>query len=95
MHVEALRLHGCGIVHIAVFNRRRLPELDAILKNALNWLFKTFGLDYIGSWIPAFNSPAIKLAVRLGMTYDGVLRRVMVYNGKPTDALVYSIARGA
>ncbi len=85
--------HFNANVHVIVFRRKNLPELDDMLKALGNWMFRTFDLRILSSWIPAFNTGAQRLCDRLGFTLDGVTRSSLVYNGELVDAFVYSITR--
>lgn len=81
------------IAHIIVFNRRRLPHLEAQLDGTLQWFFATFSPAYVAAWIPSRNVAAISLMKRLGWNLDGIIRGLMLYYGKRTDAYIYSISR--
>jgi len=90
MELDSIRPGHAAFTHIVVFSRRRFPELENALTDALNWAFRTFKLKYINAWIPAFNTPALNLATRLGFVEEGILRAQFVYNGEATDAIVMS-----
>ena len=80
-------------VHIVVFRRRRVKDLDETLKALIPWAFNTFHMDIIAAWIPDFNKPARWMAERMGLRFDGILRGFGVYSGGRVDLHVYSIAK--
>lgn len=93
MWITDVEQGGYASAHITVFRRRRVPQLDRIISEAVEWAFRAFGLAYMASWIPSFNRPAVGLAQRLGWNYDGLIRGVLRYNGERTDAHVFSLSR--
>ena len=90
---ENVAPNGYGMIHIIVFNRRHLSNLEDILRAAARWAFSTFKLAYLAAWIPVHNAAALSLVQRLGWNLDGHLRGVMIYCGKRVDAAIYSISK--
>lgn len=90
---EGIRPGGVATVHIAIFNRRAISDLQEKLMGIARWAFATFQLSGLNAWIPAHNTLAIRLLTRLGWHIDGIIRRLMSFNGVPTDAVVFSLLR--
>lgn len=91
LYGEDLRPGQMGTVHIAVFNRRAVKDLDAMLTATAAWAISTFQLAGLNTWVPAHNKLALRLMDRLDWHLDGIIRRLMIFDGVPTDAFVYSL----
>jgi hypothetical protein len=89
VYAENIEPGGNAYIHIVVFNRRRLPDLDEQLRGLIHYAFEVFKLGYMSAWLPAFNTAAINLVTRLGFHFDGIIRLAGVYGGKRTDILIY------
>lgn len=93
MYAENVAKGGCPVVHIVVFNRRALQDLDRILSDIVAWGFRTFNFSAISAWVPEHNRLALALVARLGWDYDGRLRSYALFGGKYEDVFVYSVTK--
>lgn len=92
VYAEGVEPGGVAVVHIFIWNRRRVPDLDRIIIEAANWVITTFQLRLLSAWIPDHNLLARKLLTRLGWHQDGVIRSWLRFDGELEDCHVFSLA---
>jgi hypothetical protein len=69
--------------------RRMLEDAKQIFKEA----FDEFKLVRITATVPHFNQMAAKMALRLGMKWEGAMRSCFLHNGQYYDLLFYGLLR--
>jgi len=63
----------------------------AAARLAARFAFEELGLNRLEFIIPAGNRASIRIAEKLGVRFEGILRKRLVLRGKPSDALSYSL----
>lgn len=56
-------------------------------------LFSRYSLSRITATIPAINKGAVRLAVLLGMKFEGTMREAFLYKGQYYDIYIYAILK--
>ena len=72
----------------ALYSKR---EMFADAQQVFSEAFKEFSLKRITATIPHFNSTAAKMALKLGMKYEGAMRSCFLHEGQYYDLLIYGI----
>lgn len=83
-----------GTIHFFVWDPA-LHEADLvdIGRAVVQSVFDAFDLHRISAFPPAFNKLAIRVAVRCGFRYEGVLRQTYLYKGVHQDLMAYGLLR--
>ena len=89
---EGVEPGGVAIIHIFIWNRRNVNDLDRIIAESAIWAFTTFQLALLSAWIPEHNLLARKLLTRLGWHQDGIIRSWLRFDGELEDCHVFSIS---
>ena len=59
-----------------------------------HWAFEEVGLRRLEAWVDPANEPSVRVAERVGFTYEGMRRSVHVKQGVRADMAVYSLLPG-
>lgn len=78
-------------LHFSVWGDVKVTELNRAAKQLAAWLFDTYGLRRLTAFIPQSNDKAKRMAVLLGMKYEGNLREGFLTHGKYEDILFYGL----
>lgn len=92
MYAEGIEPNGVAVVHIFIWNRRNIPDLDSLITSCAVWAFSTFQLRLLSAWIPEHNLLARKLLTRLGWVQDGIIRLWLRFDGQLEDCYVFSLS---
>jgi hypothetical protein len=92
IYAEGVEPGGVAVVHIFIWNRRNIENLDRLLIGCCNWAFSTFNLRLLSAWIPDHNLLARKLLTRLGWHQDGIVRSWLRFDGELEDCHVFSLS---
>jgi hypothetical protein len=82
-----------ALIHFAVWGDLDVRELFPLQHQLFEDLFKTFKLNRLSAYIPAFNKQAVRMATMVGFRYEGEIRKVFLRNGTYHNMLLYGILR--
>lgn len=93
MILDHLTEHEFAQVHVSFWDRK-LSEKSELIRGTMKWCFETFGLERLEALIPEFSKALSRfLTKRMGFSYEGTLRKRLLYHGEFKDILIYSILR--
>jgi len=79
-------------VHFCIWDRKyphsRMVEAA---KEALGWIFSTYGCHRVSAMIPVYNPFAKRLATQLRFRYEGSLKEAILYKGKWYDEDIFGL----
>lgn len=82
-----------GQVHV-IFWDKKLSNKTAMLKQCIAWAFDRFQLERMEAVIPEFARALRRfMTEKLHFTFEGRLRKRMLYKGEYTDSLIFSLIR--
>lgn len=68
-------------------------EILADARQVFEEAFEEFDLVRISATVPKFAVPALQLAVKLGMQYEGSMRECFLHEGRYHDLVLYGLLR--
>lgn len=81
-------------IHFLLWDRKYSPkEIIREGREVLSQAFEKYSLNRITATIPSPNKGAIRLAVLLGMKFEGTIRECFLYEGKYYDFHIYGVLR--
>jgi len=93
MILDHITHHEFAQVHVSFWDRKLSTKTD-LIKATMRWCFETFGFERLEALIPEFSKALSRfLTKRMGFSYEGTLRKRLLYHGEFKDILVYSILR--
>jgi len=91
--VNSLQPRVNGILHFAVWGDLSVTKLNSAAKSLADWLFSTYSLNRLTACIPQSNDKAKRMAVLLGMKYEGTIREAFLSNGVYQNVLFFGVLR--
>lgn len=64
---------------------------SAAVRLAVPWALEALGLRRLEAWVEPDNLPSQRVLCRAGFQQEGRLRNFLTVDGRPSDALVYSV----
>jgi hypothetical protein len=87
------RTASCYEVHTNILPEGRGPIAVDAAKRAIAWILHNTEIDKVISFIPAFNTPALALAVRAGFRKEGRIEKSFMKFGKLQDEIIVGLNR--
>ena len=82
-----------GTLHFAIWGDLSVTRLNSAAKSLASWLFDNYGLNRLTACIPQSNDKAKRMAILLGMKYEGTMREAFLSNGVYLNVLFYGVLR--
>ena len=77
---------------LAMPSARGTGLVASAARASLEWMFSHTECQKVMTWVPEFNKPALKLALKVGMTMEGTCRKSFYKNGGLIDQYLLGIS---